>query len=85
MLRPEVGGACLGVAVSANCVGREAVEAAVLTQHFYDYKRRGIRRERKEVLVHYDLTTGETRRVRLSNIERALKLSVRPETFARAL
>jgi len=65
MLRPEVGGPCLGVAVSAICVGGEAAAAAALTQHFCAYKRRGIRREREEVLIQCDLTTGKTRRARL--------------------
>jgi len=48
MLRPEVGGAYLGVAVSVICLGGEAAAAAVLTQHFYAFERRGIRGERKK-------------------------------------
>jgi len=48
MLRQEVGGACLVVAASAICMGGEAAAAAVLTQYFCDYKRRGIRREREK-------------------------------------
>jgi len=46
MLRPDVGGACKGVVDSAICVGGEVAAAAGLTQHFCDYKRRGLTMER---------------------------------------
>jgi len=40
-------------------VGREAAAAAVLTQSFCDYKRRGLTRERNFFLGHYDSTAEE--------------------------
>jgi len=76
MLRPEVGGACKGVVVGAICVGREAVAAAVLTQHFCDYKNRGLTKQRNFFLCHYDSTAEVNRRrdCRLIEGKKALKL-----------
>jgi len=58
------------------CVGREAAEAAVLTQHFCEYKRRDLTKEWKFFLCHYDSTAEENRRAdcRIIDRKRALKL-----------